>query len=72
MATPSGEIVETPTAELPYKVVISHEGEIVREQYFEFSHRGGSLHHRCVARPSGGFPRREACALTRPQQAAAY
>jgi hypothetical protein len=34
MAEATGEVVETPTAELPYKAVISHDGEIIREQYF--------------------------------------
>ena len=34
MGAPSGEVVETPTADMPYKVVISHEGGIIREQHF--------------------------------------
>jgi hypothetical protein len=34
MAGATGEIVETPTADLPFKAVISHDGEIIREQHF--------------------------------------
>ena len=34
MAQATGEVVETPTAELPYKAVISHDGELIGEQYF--------------------------------------
>jgi hypothetical protein len=34
MAQTTGEVVETPTAELPYKAVISHDGELIGEQYF--------------------------------------
>jgi hypothetical protein len=34
MAEATGEIIETPTADLPFKAVISHDGEIIREQYF--------------------------------------
>jgi hypothetical protein len=34
MAEATGEVVETPTEELPYKAVISVDGEIIREQFF--------------------------------------
>jgi hypothetical protein len=34
MAKASGVVVETPTQEMPFKAVISSEGEIVREQFF--------------------------------------
>ena len=34
MAEATGEVVETPTEQLPYKAVISVDGEIVREQFF--------------------------------------
>ena len=34
MAEATGAVVETPTEELPYKAVISHDGETIREQYF--------------------------------------
>jgi hypothetical protein len=34
MAKATGLILETPTEELPYKAVISVEGETIREQYF--------------------------------------
>jgi hypothetical protein len=34
MSAAHGEIVETPTAQLPFKAVITHEAKIIREQYF--------------------------------------
>lgn len=34
MSDARGEIVETPTAQLPYKALIAHEAKIIREQYF--------------------------------------
>jgi hypothetical protein len=34
MAQATGEVVETPTAELPYKAVISNDGQLISEQYF--------------------------------------
>jgi hypothetical protein len=34
MSEAHGEIVETPTAQLPYKAAITHDAKIIREQYF--------------------------------------
>ena len=34
MAAATGVVEETPTAALPFKAVISHDGEIISEQYF--------------------------------------
>jgi len=44
MAEATGEIVETPTEELPYKAVIRAGGEIVREQFFCFAREGQNLY----------------------------
>ena len=35
MSVASGLVEETPTAELPFKAVISHDGEVIQEQYFK-------------------------------------
>jgi O-acetyl-ADP-ribose deacetylase (regulator of RNase III) len=34
MANVKGEVIETPTQDLPYKAIISTEGKILREVYF--------------------------------------
>ena len=34
MARATGEVVETPTQDLPFKAVISTEGKIIRETFF--------------------------------------
>ena len=34
MANVSGEVVETPTQQMPFKAVISTEGQIVQERFF--------------------------------------
>jgi hypothetical protein len=34
MAHATGEVVETPTAEQPYKAVIKHNGVVIGEHYF--------------------------------------
>jgi hypothetical protein len=34
MSKASGLVVETPTAELPFKAVISQDGQTIEEQYF--------------------------------------
>ena len=34
MANATGEVVETPTQDLPFKAVIATEGKILRERYF--------------------------------------
>ena len=34
MAYATGEVVETPTAEQPYKAVIHHNGVVIGERYF--------------------------------------
>lgn len=34
MAKVSGEVIETPTQEMPFKAVISSNGEVFREQFF--------------------------------------
>jgi O-acetyl-ADP-ribose deacetylase (regulator of RNase III) len=34
MASARGEVVETPTQDLPFKAVVSTEGKILRETYF--------------------------------------
>jgi hypothetical protein len=34
MAKATGEVVETPTQEMPFKAVISSDGEIVEERFF--------------------------------------
>ena len=34
MSEASGLVVETPTAELPFKAVISHDGQTIQEEYF--------------------------------------
>ena len=34
MAKATGEVVETPTQEMPFKAVISSEGEILEERFF--------------------------------------
>ena len=34
MSGASGLVVETPTAELPFKAVISHDGQTIQEEYF--------------------------------------
>jgi hypothetical protein len=34
MSEASGLVVETPTAELPFKAVISQDGKTIEEQYF--------------------------------------
>jgi hypothetical protein len=35
MATTSGKVFETPTAALPLKASITHEGEVILERYFD-------------------------------------
>ena len=37
MSKATGEIIETPTGELPYKAVIKVDEKIVGEQFFELS-----------------------------------
>jgi hypothetical protein len=34
MANATGEVVETPTQEMPFKAVISTEGKILQERFF--------------------------------------
>jgi len=34
MTSASGQVVETPTAELPFKAAITHDGEVILERYF--------------------------------------
>jgi hypothetical protein len=42
MARASGQVVETPTAELPFKAEITHDGEVILERYFDTRPRAES------------------------------
>ncbi len=60
MAEPTGIVEETPTATLPYKAVISQDGEIIGEQYFSTRAEAESYlvdTLRGLQRPAGDAPK---------------
>jgi hypothetical protein len=60
MASVSGKIVETPTAQLPFKASITHEGEVILERCFDTRREAESYLEEILLVLAGGPDRIEA------------
>jgi hypothetical protein len=53
MAKATGDIVETPTQQMPFKAIIKVDGKIVSEEFFQTRTAAEAFIHDAIKRPEG-------------------